>query len=436
VPDPRQRIRTSGPGLRILVQGGSYELDNLGDLSMLGTLLERITERVPRARVAIFSRNAEQVRRLSPRLESIPVEEKRHWQIARSGYLRLRETFPIFDRGFRLLLPRVYESLLQLKARQLVNREALRQCDLLLLSGGGYLTDVFPGQAWSALERLEAAVSEGVPFALLGHGIGPLRDPAIMDSAARLLPRAQLISVRERRVALSTLMQLGVAPERIVVTGDDSVEAAYRRRLPNIGSRIGVTLRVADYAGMTAADAKSLRAPLESAARQLETHMLSLPVCIRDSVESASDATVASLLLGDAGNRDSQANWIPQTPEQLIDRVALCRVVVAGSYHAAVFALSQGIPAVCLFNCEYYEIKFRGLAAEFGIGCQVLDKAAHDLASSLVESIMRAWANAEVWRPGLLDAAREQIEAGHRAYDRVLGAMDARHSAIAGVNDQ
>ena len=163
--------------------------------------------------------------------------------------------------------------------------------------------------------------------------------------------------------------------------------------------------------------------------------MLSLPVCIRDSVESASDATVASLLFGDNARGDADQNWVPQTPEELIARVAMCRVVVTGSYHAAVFALSQGIPAVCLFNCEYYEIKFRGLEAQFGTGCEVLDKSTHDLPSRLVESITRAWAGAEEWRPSLLEAARQQIEAGHAAYDQVLGARIAHAHSIAHDRD-
>jgi colanic acid/amylovoran biosynthesis protein len=101
----------------------------------------------------------------------------------------------------------------------------------------------------------------------------------------------------------------------------------------------------------------------------------------------------------------------------LIERVGACRAVVTGSYHAAVFALSQGIPAVCLFNCEYYEIKFRGLQAEFGTGCEVLDKSSHDFDERLVNAIEIAWTNAEGWRKGLLDSARRQVEAGHAAYD-------------------
>jgi polysaccharide pyruvyl transferase WcaK-like protein len=47
-------------------------------------------------------------------------------------------------------------------------------------------------------------------------------------------------------------------------------------------------------------------------------------------------------------------------------------VVVAGSYHAAVFALSQGIPVVALVKSPYYVNKMVGLGDQFGAGCEIV----------------------------------------------------------------
>ena len=347
--------------LRVLVQGGSYELDNLGDVSMLEALVERIRLAQPSARIALFSRNEKQAHRIDEAIESIPVEGKRQWRLVHDGYLQLRRALPVVDKSFRFLLPHVYEKLLHIKARQLVNRREIQSADLLLLSGGGYITDVFPGQAWSALERLDAALNDGIPFALFGQGIGPLRDRSLIAAAQRVLPSAKMIAVREKLVSVPLLQELGVASERIIVTGDDSVEAAYRARKVELGNFVGVNFRVAGYTGMTTSDVDSIRAPLHRAVQRIGSELTAVPVCIVDSVESASDATIAVRLLGSGNGQD-----VPATSEQLIARAGTCRIVVTGSYHAGVFALSQGIPAVCVFNCEYYEVKFRGLAAQFG----------------------------------------------------------------------
>lgn len=40
---------------------------------------------------------------------------------------------------------------------------------------------------------------------------------------------------------------LGVATERFIITGDDAIDMAYKGRAPELGTAIGITLRVADY---------------------------------------------------------------------------------------------------------------------------------------------------------------------------------------------
>ena len=57
---------------------------------------------------------------------------------------------------------------------------------------------------------------------------------------------------------------------------------------------------------------------------------------------------------------------------KVIKQTARCRVVVTGAYHAAVFALAQGIPVVCLSNSPYYLAKFQGLEDLFGSGCTIV----------------------------------------------------------------
>src|SRR5205085_3092499 len=176
-----------------------------------------------------------------------------------------------------------------------------------------------------------------------GQGIGPLRDRALIAAARRVLPRARMIAVREKLVSVPLLEELGVASERIIVTGDDSVEAAHRARQVELGNFVGVNFRVAGYTGMTTSDVDAIRAPLHRAVQRIGSELIALPVCIVDSVESASDATTAIRLLGSDNGQS-----VPATSEQLIARVGTCRIVVTGSYHAGVFALSQGIPAVCV----------------------------------------------------------------------------------------
>jgi polysaccharide pyruvyl transferase WcaK-like protein len=409
--------------LRAIIQTGSYELDNLGDRAMLEVLIDRLREHQAETHISIFARDAERVRSLGRDVEQIPVEQKRGWAVIRALYLGMRRVLPSIDWLVRHRGQSWYESILRMKARALVNSEVLARADILLISGGGFITDVFPGQAWPVLERMAAAIGQNIPFALVGQGIGPLRDPALVRKARQVLPHAKLIGVRETLYSVPLLREMGVSPERIAASGEDAIEPAYRARREEAGDMIGVNFRVAEYAGITQRGVHRLRAPMRAIASKLQTDLIALPVCIVDSVESSSDATAASHLVDP--RVDGSADSTPTTPAALIERITHCRVVVTGSYHAAVFALSQGIPAICVFNTEYYEHKFRGLASAFGEGCEVIDKSQPGFHSALTAAIEIAWHNADSLRPTLLRAAVRQISASHEAYTRLSAIIDS-----------
>ena len=108
-----------------------------------------------------------------------------------------------------------------------------------------------------------------------------------------------------------------------------------------------------------------------------------------------------------------------RTPAELLDAVALCRVVITTSYHAAVFALARGIPVIGLTGSEYYDAKFEGLARAFAGALTVLPIREPELEQRLHEAIEHAWevsdaARRRCWKEGL-----RQREAGRAFFDRV-----------------
>jgi colanic acid/amylovoran biosynthesis protein len=97
------------------------------------------------------------------------------------------------------------------------------------------------------------------------------------------------------------------------------------------------------------------------------------------------------------------------TPEWIVDEIGRCRLIVTGAYHAAVFAASHGIPSIGLANSEYYIGTFNGLAAQFGLGCEIIDLNQPDFEDRLRIVIERMWASPCAHRDQLLRAARRQI---------------------------
>ena len=129
-------------------------------------------------------------------------------------------------------------------------QHGMSQANIVVAAGGGYLNDMFPNFGRAILRGLEWAIQMHKPTFMLSQGIGSLTHPRVLAPARAVLPRIDLIALRERRAGLPLLRSLGV-DDRIQVTGDDTIEAAYAARRQERGNAIGVNLRRARYAGET-----------------------------------------------------------------------------------------------------------------------------------------------------------------------------------------
>jgi hypothetical protein len=116
----------------------------------------------------------------------------------------------------------------------------------------------------------------------------------------------------------------------------------------------------------------------------------------------------------------------PATPPEAIAQAGGCRMVVAGSYHSAVFALGQGIPVVAVSANPYYEAKLAGLADLFPGGCRVVATSGPDFGARLGAAVDETWELADTIAPELLAAAGRQIRAGQDAYARFQELVSAR----------
>jgi colanic acid/amylovoran biosynthesis protein len=130
-------------------------------------------------------------------------------------------------------------------------------------------------------------------------------------------------------------------------------------------------------------------------------------------------------------NHIIEADWGRfAAPLETIKKTGHCRLVVTATFHAAVFALAQGIPVVALANSTMYEGKLLGLADEFGSGCKVVLLDDEQLKEKLTNAIDTTWQSAEQVRPQLLQAAIRQIETGQAAYQRIFELVESKHNPL------
>ena len=418
---------------RILIDSCSYTCQNVGDVAMLTVAVARLRELSPSARIQVLTSAPHLVARHCGDVETLPIEGRRQFLsehllgranrwLAASAWRRLEESL-------RFSQPHVFNASAGIKRRLRGQTgdgdiaamdafvDAIRAADLLVVSGAGILNDSFAEHTLGILATIDLAVRRGIPAALVGQGIGPLDLPELRERASQVLPRASLIAVRESGSSVSILRSLGVDPSRIVVTGDDAIELAMTRAgrdgrtRSEVRRAIGVNVRVADYAGVSRQMIAPLRDTLAAAAAARSASLIGIPIAHHNGGMDLE--TLRGLL-------DDQPSAALDTPRAVIERVGECRVVVTGSYHGAVFALAQGIPAVALVKTRYYEAKMAGVAEQFGLGCELVRLDDPDLPRALDAAIDRAWTSADAVRERLLRAAAEQVERGRAAYARVL----------------
>jgi polysaccharide pyruvyl transferase WcaK-like protein len=421
---------------------GEAEYRNMGDVAMLQAAVGRMLALWPDAAIEVLTDSPSNLARYCPGARPLPragcaclIENRilpgryRHL-LPKWASIRLSA----IERLIGIRWPSILEFLIELRLR-LRDRhsqrkdfnlflEALHDADLLALCGSGGFADSCQKWNLSVLGTMEAAIRRSIPVVMFGQGMGPLSDPIVLSRAKEVLPQVALITSRGSRGALALLESMGVSSERVMTTGDEAIEPAYAARVNKPGSAVGINLRVAFYADVNLDTIAQVRSVLQEFARRQRVPLLPIPIASHDYAND--HQAIRHLLAG--FDDDSDGGLSLETPLMLIQQAARCRVVVTGAYHAAVFALAQGIPVVCLSNSHYYLAKFQGLKDLFYVGCTIVTLSEPDFEHRLTTAIEEMWNAADAVRSPLLQSALRQIKASRRAYQRASEMVAAKNN--------
>jgi polysaccharide pyruvyl transferase WcaK-like protein len=421
--------------VRILIDPGIYNLRNLGGVAMFQAAADRLRAVAPGAEICALTDDPGLLRLLCPDVRPLPrgpiaqvwadramlgtlhaalPRPLSRWLVESKLALRARWPSQVDRLTVRLLKARRHDLA---DAENLL--DGLEGAGAIVISGAAGLNRHFPGYVRQVCALLEIGAARGLPVAMFGQAVGPMASPSQWPRLARALGAVDLFGLRERLVSPQLLRGFGVDSGRVRITGDDAVEMAYRVRRPDLGDRLGVSVRVADYTEVSEGLLDLLRTKIGEFLRRWSCKAEALPIAVHEAARDPEQ--IARILPPPEG----EAAAAPRSPTDVIDRASACRAVVSGTYHGAVFALSQGIPVVCIAQSELYAAKFHGLAAEFGEGCVVVEAGEPaGLGQRLAEALDAAWKRADELRPRLLSAAQDQVERGWEAY-RAFGKVAA-----------
>jgi polysaccharide pyruvyl transferase WcaK-like protein len=425
--------------MQLLINPGTHSCLNMGDLAMLQVAYERVRGLWPDATVRVLAADSAALECFCPGAIPVPVTGLHQWNaehplLGQRGKLLpapLRGIVRRVEHRLQKSEPAAALSLMQHRYRRqgAVTDDlhsflrALTSSDLVMMCGQGSINDDLKPHARQALGLLNWAQQLGIPTVVMDQGIGPLENPELVALARNTLPRAKLITIRERPMGAALLNTLGVSSDRVRVTGDAAVELARRLTPEKLGTGIGLSVRNVTYAKIDRNLIDVLRPAIQSYAREHGAPLVAIPIMRGTQVPDT--VSIEELCRGYEGEVRGGSELL--TPERTASAVHACRTVVTTTYHAAVFALSQGVPAICLANSEYYAGKFNGLADQFGVGCAVVMLNSSDVVQQLEFAMRKSWDSAENVRRRLLESADRQIGTSRSAYRELRLLQSARN---------
>jgi polysaccharide pyruvyl transferase WcaK-like protein len=404
------------PVVRILIDHSGYDMLNLGDVAMLQSCIARLRVQWPDAEIMVITHEPHRLAFYCPGTIAISMVSG----IPFSRHLP-RQARLASEQAWKLAAPyfcgRVGHGNI-MSGQPGTAIAAVRAANLVVAGGGSYMTDTWWWHAAGVFSLLSLAQRLGKSTAMFGQGIGPMHMRVLRAQARAVLPRLTILGLRESQLSRSLALTLGVSPDAIAVTGDDALELTGDTGVAH-GDALGLSVRVSGYAGVDLATAKALGKLTLETAGTLNAPIVALPVS-----RHAADAEILRALLGPVRPQAGPVVRDLKSPEALIASVARCRAIVTGSYHAAVFGLAQGIPAVCISGSSYYDAKFGGLRALFPDACTVLTPGRPSFPTCLNAAIGHAWSLPDATRIAAKDAAVRLRDVGRETYAQFRSQVD------------
>jgi len=410
--------------VRILVDHSGYDLLNLGDIAQLQVCVRRLTQLWPNASIGVIANDSDRLREHCPGASLVDSRVSRSALAKhlpgriRSGLVQVHKMMAPSAPWHRRSKGHASDTAWPPHVDLL---QAVREADLVIVSGGGNINDTFWWHGSGVLSVVSLAQRLGTPTALFGQGIGPLSNRLLRRQLRSVAREVKVVGVREGVMSPGVLERAGVVGERVTVTGDDALEIATPAAVPTTGTGVGLNIRIAAYTGLDSSVARTVRETVIAAAEVRDAPLIALPV---SRYQRSGEIDGQEDLAGTIGTNAANIEVCDiRTGEELAEAVRKCRVIVTSSYHAAVFGLANGATTLCLVANPYYDSKFAGLAELFPGACTVVRLDLSDLRERLGEAFDRAWSLDENVRHGAFASATEQVLRSRRLYEELRDAI-------------
>ena len=267
------------------------------------------------------------------------------------------------------------------------------------------------GHVQTTLRLIDAADHLGWTLVTTGNTLGPFADEENERKTLEAIVRCDFVGVRDRTTF--KLLQAKAGPFRRpprLARDDAFYDILPSRSLDDIASRYGLTIRRPyAYVSIHAQPCSDVRLDCESV-RQAVDELLRHDIDVLLAPMSGTDSPEV---------RDAarfQASYPRERVQALTHRVgvedlralaAQARLIVSTRFHALVFGLSAGVPAIGAFRGAYYTAKNRDLLSDFGTP-ELAVPYTHDDNPDFAAAVRQVLAHEDEYR-AILSRERERL---------------------------
>ncbi len=352
--------------VKVLLDHGAYL--NIGDVSMLETVIRRCRERFPELNLHVvkgdFPSDIWNLNNVvvEPAYMPRPLFKKVLWFTKQCHSYK---TDRFFSKLFLFYYSKTTGSTtLYSKGKKRKVRDFCSRYDGYLVSGGGSLNDTFYKVLFSKLILIKEFLQLNKPVMLTGQQLGPFTSLFYKQVTLKLLKNVNFMGLRDPGDSAALCRKYGL---KFDVMGDDSLQlepaedsvvqkVLLENELEPKGF-IAVNVRYADYAiqdkrtllhlvNILQMLSNRLKMPLAIVPISLATHDSDLQTAIRMQTHLRSLRILRPSIF---------------SPALIKGIIGQAFGAIGTSFHFCTFSLSQGVPAICIYQGDYYQQKARSI---------------------------------------------------------------------------
>lgn len=356
--------------MKILVDHGGY--NNLGDIAMLESAVTQLKYALPDDNFWVVDRRTGQSSKIwnipginkHPHIEASVSKDNVFVRVLGPKRIKLGMVIPFLgtqlSTGSLVISAGPYQEKLE---------DFCRRYDGLLISGGGFLTDKFRYQVFNKCALILGFADQSKPVVLTGQQLGPFTVGGSRQLVSRALRKCNFVGLRDPYDSVHYCEKAGLSSNQYGVMGDDSLGLAPANDteidaliassgMPQNSGFIAVNMRVSNlYAKEHGEHLERYAELIDKLIERTARPALVVPIALGEEDSDIHTGIELAKFV-----KSNQLFILPSensTPANTKGILSRAWGAVGVSYHFCIFALSTGVPVVCLYSGTYYGQKAR-----------------------------------------------------------------------------